>query len=56
MQTIMYSLDKQQDSTVQHKEYIQCSVINHHGKEHEKNVYMCIIESLCYTAEINTVL
>ena len=37
--------------------YIQYPVINHNGKEYEKkNVYMCIIESLCYTAEIDTTL
>ena len=30
-------------------------MINHNGKEHEENVYMCITESLCYTAEINSV-
>ena len=32
-------------------------VINHSGKEHEKEcMYVCITESLCYTAEINTTL
>jgi len=29
-------------------------VINHNGKEHEENVYMCIIELVCCIAEINT--
>ena len=29
-------------------------MINHNGKEHEENVYMCITELLCSTAEINT--
>ena len=33
--------------------YIQYLGINHNGKEY-KNVYMCITESLCCTAEINT--
>ena len=37
--------------------YIQYPVINHNGKEYEKkNVYVCITESLCCTAEINTTL
>ena len=47
-------MDKQQGPTVQHRElqYIQHPVINQNGKEYEKNVYMCITESLCYTAEI----
>ena len=34
--------------------YIQYLVINHSGKEYEKNVYMCITESLYFIAEINT--
>ena len=34
--------------------YIQYPGINHNGKEYKKNVYICINESLCYTAEINT--
>ena len=37
--------------------YIQYPMINHKGKEHKKkNVYICITESLCCTAEINTTL
>ena len=37
--------------------YIQYPVINHNGKEYEKEyIYICITESLCYTAEINTTL
>ena len=35
---------------------IQYPVINHNGKEYEKNVYTCITELLCCTAEINTTL
>ena len=35
--------------------YIQYSVIN--GKEYEKEcIYICITESLCYTAVMNTTL
>ena len=34
--------------------YIQYPVINHNGKNMKKNV--CITESLCYGAEINTTL
>ena len=37
--------------------YIQYPVINHNGKNIlKKNVYICITESLHYTAEINTTL
>ena len=35
--------------------YIQYPVINHNRKEYEKE-YICIIEALCCTAEINTTL
>ena len=35
--------------------YIQHHTINHNGKEHGKE-YICITESLCCTAEINTTL
>ena len=43
----MYSTEK----------YIQYPVINHNGKEYKKkNVYMCITESLCCTAEMGTTL
>ena len=33
--------------------YIKYPVINHNGKEYEKEG-TCIIQSLCYTAEMNT--
>ena len=36
--------------------YIQYPEINHNGKEYKKNVHICITESLCCTAEINTTL
>ena len=43
--------------------YIQYPIINHNGKEYEKAyicmcmyVYIYITESLCYIAEINTIL
>ena len=37
--------------------YIQYPVINHNGKEYEKEyIYIRITESLCYRAEINTTL
>ena len=38
--------------------YIQYPMINHKGKEYKKGiyVYICITESLCCTAEINTTL
>ena len=35
--------------------YIQYLMINHSGKEYKKEcTYICITESLCYIAEINT--
>ena len=36
--------------------YIQCLVMNHNGKEYQKSVYVCIIESLCCTEETNRAL
>ena len=40
--------------------YIQYPVINHNGKEYEKEciyyIYICITESLCCTPETNTTL
>ena len=39
------------------KNYVQYPMINHTGKEYlEKNVYVCITESLWCTAVINTTL
>ena len=35
--------------------YIQCPVIKQYGQNMKKNVCVCITESLCCTAEINTV-
>ena len=46
MQTIIYRMDKQQDLTVQH--CIQYPVINHNGKEYEKEyIYMCVCVCVC---------
>ena len=40
----MYKTDKKQDPTVYTiGNYIQCPLIKHNGKEHEK-IYMCITE------------
>ena len=53
MQTSLYMMEVLQGPTVQH--YIQY----HYGKwwkNTEKNVCVCITESLCYTAETNTTL
>ena len=36
--------------------YIQYPVINHNGKNMNKNAYICVTESLCCRAEINTTL
>ena len=40
------------------RNYTQYPVTNHNGTEYtlKKNAYMCIIESLCCTAEIGTTL
>ena len=56
MQTMIYSLDKEQGLIAQHRNYIQCSMINHNGKNIKKNIYIYIYipESLCCSAEINT--
>ena len=35
--------------------YIHSPGINHNGKEYEKVLYICITESLCCTADINTI-
>ena len=34
--------------------YNQYFVINHNGKEYENNVSICILDSFCYIAKINT--
>ena len=36
--------------------YVQYPVINHRERNMKRNVCMCITESLCCTAEINTTL
>ena len=35
---------------------IQYSVINYNGKDIKKNIYICMTESLCCTAEVNATL
>ena len=59
MQTDIYRMDGQQDLLYSTGNYIQYPVINHHGKEYEKEyiytyIYICITEPCCCTAEINT--
>ena len=55
IQTSIYRLDKQQGPTIQHRELYSVSVNN--GKEYRKEcIYICKIESLCCTAEIDTTL
>ena len=51
MQTSIHGKDKE-CSTAEHGEG-QYPVIKHDGKEYEEEC-ICITESLCYTAEINT--
>jgi len=50
-------MDKQQGLLYSTGNYIQYPVINHrkNGKEYEKG-YICMIESLCCTAEISAIL
>ena len=38
MRTVIYITDKQQGPTIQHRELIQYPVINHNGKEYEKDL------------------
>ena len=45
-------MDKQQGS-IQHRAYSQYPVKSHNRKDIKKE-YICIAESLCCTAEINT--
>ena len=67
MQTIIYRMGEQQDLTVQHRELYKHPVINHNGKEYEKECvyiymytyiykYVYKTESCCSTAGINTTL
>ena len=49
----IYRMDKQQGPNVQHKELFQYPVINHNAKEY---VQVCVTESFCCIAEINTTL
>ena len=63
MQTTIYRIDKQPVLLYSTGNYIQYPVINHNGKEYEKeyiyihtHTYICRGESLCCTAEIHTIL
>ena len=49
-------MDKQQGPTEWHKTLQTIPRDKPNGKEYEKNTWMCIIESLCCRAEINTTL
>ena len=58
----IHRLDKQQDPTVEHRELYSICWDKPYSfpfimeKNIKKNVYTCITESLCCTAEINTTL
>ena len=56
MQTSIYRMGKQQGFIVQHRDYTHYSVINHNGKDYEKDLYIYKMESICYTIEMNTML
>lgn len=50
-------MDKQQGPPVKAQENdIQRPGVGHNGNKRKKDVYMCVTESLCCTAEINTTL
>ena len=55
MQTIIYRTDKQQGLTVWQRELYSTSCDNPQWKRIYIHMYVCIAESLCCTAEINTV-
>ena len=52
-QTLIYRMDKQKVLLQSTRHYIQHPVINHNGKEYFLKC-VCISESLCCTAKINT--
>ena len=52
MQTIIYRMDKNKVLLYSTGNSIQQPVINNNGKEY-KNVYLCLTESCCSTAEMN---
>ena len=64
MQTLIARTDKQQGPTTQHGNYVQYPVINHNGKEYEKehiyniytDTYAYEFEAFCPIVEINTML
>ena len=50
-------INNQQGQVCSTGNFTQYFVITHKGKESEKEyIYICIIESLCYTSETNTTL
>ena len=59
MQTITFGMDKQRDSTVQHKEltvfsHLRCNMMESNVKK--RNVYGCMAGSLCCATEIDRTL
>ena len=52
----IYIQDKQQGPTYSTGNYPQYPVTMHNGKEQNKNVYLCMTESLCCTAEMGITL
>ena len=60
MQTMIYRMDNNKVLLYSTGNYIQYPVINHSGKECEKEyiktINVCVFESLCYTPETNTTL
>ena len=55
MQSPAERMDTEQGPLCSTGSYIQCPVLNHKGKEHEKECARAT-ESLCYTADINRTL
>ena len=56
MPTITYRINNNKVLLDSPGNCIQYPVINHNGKEYKKNVYICMTESLCCTADSNTTL
>ena len=54
--TFPYRLDNNKVLLYSPGNYVQYPMINHNGKEYFKNVYICISESICCTAVIDTTL
>ena len=55
IQTTTYKIDNNKVLLYSTGNYIQYLVMNYNGKESKKKIYIYITESLCCTAEINSI-